>query len=309
MRRTIRRYLLAAGVIGVILTAATSVVVATSLPHRVSAAWAPAPTPTPDPPVATGGPPAFGQPPEPSPPPGEFVSWALLDLHTGKLTGSHNRAETSTTASMIKVWIAADDLRRTTEAGDEPTRERLQQLTSMIRDSDNVYTEQIYRQLGRQASIERLIDICGLSDSRPDSWGWSTTELSARDTVRMGACLADGRAAGPEWTKWLLDEMRQVRGLGDFGIRHALPPEEAAQVAIKNGWVTRSHLGEYHVNCLALGEDWSMAVLTRYPSWHGYEYGAQYCESLAAQHLPPLGEAAPDPSPRPLPPEELQSVA
>ena len=239
--------------------------VAVRLNGERSAALAPAPPKLSEPAVPTSRPPVLAQQPEPSPPDGEFVSWALLDLRTGKLTGSANRTETNSTASMIKAWIAADDLRLTSEAGAQPTAERLRQLTLVIRDSNNEYTEAIFRELGRQESIERLIDICELTDSRPDSWGWSTTQLSARDTVRMGACLADGRAAGPESTEWLLDEMRAVRGVGDFGIRHALPPEQAAQVAIKNGWVARPQLGEYHVNCLAIGEDWSMAVLTRYP--------------------------------------------
>lgn len=296
VRTALRGRLIPATAVTVAVAAAVAVsTVAMRMAPDRPVTWAPAPSSTPDRPSPASQPPVLGQRPELSPPPGEFVSWALLDLRTGSLTGSHNRAETSTTASMIKAWLAADDLRRTSEAGGEPTSERLRQLTLVIRDSDNHYTESIYRELGRQASIERLIDICGLTDSRPDSWGWSTTQLSARDTVRMGACLADGRAAGPQWTDWLLDEMRAVRGVGDFGIRHALPPEEAAQVAIKNGWVVRSHLGEYHVNCLAIGEDWSMAVLTRYPSWRGYEYGAQYCQSLASRHLASPREPAPAP--------------
>lgn len=275
-----------AAVAAVALVATLLVTVAVNLAADRYAAWAPAapppaaPSPSPDPPTSRA------RAPEASPPAGEFVSWALLDLRTGDLTGSYNRAETSTTASMIKAWIAADELRRTAEAGRRPAAERLRQLRLVIRDSDNQYAELIFGELGRQASIERLIDICELTDSRADSWGWSTTRLSARDTVRMGACLADGRAAGPEWTDWLLDEMRAVRGLGDFGIRKALPPEAAAEVAIKNGWVIREQLGEYHVNCLAIGDGWSMAVLTRYPAELGYEYGAERCRSLAAEHLP-----------------------
>lgn len=286
MRRpTISHRLLAAvaATVALVATALATVATASTVDRRT--AWAPAPRPTEAAP-SVEAPLSLGEGPHPSPPPGEFVSWALLDLRTGRLTGSHNWTETSTTASMIKAWIAADELRRTAEAGREPTAERLRQLSLVIRDSDNAYAELIYRELGREESIERLIDLCGLTDSRPDSWGWSTTRLSARDTVRMGACIADGRAAGPEWTDWLLDEMRAVRGLGDFGIRKALPPDEAAQVAIKNGWVVREDVGEYHVNCLAIGDGWSMAVLTRYPAERGYEYGAERCRSLAAEHLP-----------------------
>lgn len=298
-RKTITpKRLTTAAVAAVVVAATLLVTVAVNLAADRYTTWAPAAPPPAPPSPSSEPPPSRAREPELSPPPGVFVSWALLDLRTGDLTGSNNLAETSTTASMIKAWIAADELRRTAESGARPTAERLRQLRLVIRDSDNEYAELVFRELGRQESIERLIDICELTDSRADPWGWSTTRLSARDTVRMGACLADGRAAGPEWTDWLLDEMRAVRGLGDFGIRKALPPDEAAEVAIKNGWVIREELGEYHVNCLAIGDGWSMAVLTRYPAELGYEYGAARCQSLAAAHLPrapeqPVGPALP----------------
>src|SRR5204863_138178 len=81
---------------------------------------------------------------------------------------------------------------------------------------------------------ERLITMCGLTDSSAVPNEWGTTRLSARDAVRMGDCIADGTAAGPTWTPWVLDMMRKVRGVGDFGIRDVLPPAQAAKVAIKN---------------------------------------------------------------------------
>jgi hypothetical protein len=208
-----------------------------------------------------------------------------MDTNTGAITGSPNLAETSTTASMIKVWLAADYLRLTWEQGEEPPETRLEELTLIVRDSDNEHTQTLFVELGHHESIERLISICGLTDSHPVPFTWSQTRLSARDTARMGGCIARGDAAGPEWTGWLLNEMRKVRGLGDFGIRHAFPSDQRSTIAIKNGWVIRSDVGEYHVNCLAIGDGWSMGVLTRYPAEWGYEHGAEICRSLAADHL------------------------
>lgn len=212
-------------------------------------------------------------------------SWALLDTRTGELAGSANMAETSTTASMIKAWIVADYLRRTAEASETPSKSRLKELSAIIRDSNNEYASELFQEVGRHKSVERLVKICELTDSGPAAdGGWSRTELSARDTARMGACLADGRAAGPRWTDWLLEEMRQVRGVGDFGIRKAFPTEERADIAIKNGWVERSEEREYHVNCLAIGDGWTMGVMLRYPfGLGGYEYGMRNCEKIAAQ--------------------------
>ncbi|HEX5596285.1 MAG TPA: hypothetical protein VFX61_09755 [Micromonosporaceae bacterium] len=210
--------------------------------------------------------------------------WAILDLRTGKISGSKNMTETSTTASMIKAWVAADYLRRAAEAGKTPSNARLDQLTKIIRDSNNEHTEAIYTELGRLASIDRLFDICELTDSSPSpQGGWSRTQLSPRDTARMAGCIADGRAAGPEWTEWLLKEMRLVRGTGDFGIRQAFPTEVRKTIAIKNGWVDRTAEQEMHISCLAIGDGWTMGVLTRYPIRLGYEYGMKNCQEIAEQ--------------------------
>lgn len=243
----------------------------------------------PHPPLRAGG-----SEPQASPPPGpldqpagEFTGWAILDRRTGTITGSATMAEVSTTASLIKAWIVADYLRRTAQSGNEPSRERLRQLELIIRDSHNEYAEALFREIGAHESIERLIDICELTDSRPYRDYWSNTQLSPRDTARMGLCIADGRAAGPEWTDYLLDEMRLVRGVGDFGIRHAFPPPQRSEIAIKNGWINRDYDGNWHVNCLAIGADWTMGVMVRYPVRLGYEHGADLCRSLATKHLLP----------------------
>lgn len=301
-RRTIPGRALAATLTMLVLVTSALTMIAVRLPAGPAATrWAAAERTEPPPAQLAAVPNqshrALAVAPEPSPSPRQFVAWALLDLRTGRLTGSWNQAETSTTASMIKVWIAADELRRTTEADEAPSKTRLSQLRRIIRDSDNKHAEAIFQRLGAHESIERLIDICELTDSRPVPWRWSTTQLSPRDTARMGACIADGRAAGPVWTGWLLDEMRAVRGIGDFGIRAALPPEVAADVAIKNGWVVRGADNEHHVNCLAIGDTWAMGVMTRYPAHRDYLYGAEICESLAALHLPDLSGTQDRPEP------------
>jgi hypothetical protein len=212
-----------------------------------------------------------------------WYSWALLDQRTNEITGSKNMSGTNRTASMIKAWIAADYLRRSAERGATPSKSRLAQVSTMIRDSDNEAASSLYALIGKQASTKRLISICGLTDSKPGPTSWSDTRLSARDTARMAACIADGRAAGPKWTSWLLKEMRLVRGVGDFGIRKAFPAKVAKTIAIKNGWVTREDSGNWEVNCLAIGDGWTMGVLTRYDASLGYEYGAGICQKVAAQ--------------------------
>ncbi|MGW4464691.1 serine hydrolase [Micromonospora sp. NPDC004704] len=211
-------------------------------------------------------------------------AWSMQDTRTGEISGSENMTETSTTASLIKSWIGADFLRRSAEAGKEPTDAQLQRVRVMIRDSDNNAAESLYNTVGRAASIQRLISTCKLTDSSVSKdGGWSRTQLSPRDITRLAACIGDGRAAGPTWTKWLLDEMRAVRGVGDFGIRKAFPAAVQKTIAIKNGWVDRQAEQEYHVSCLAIGDGWTMGVMTKYPINLGYTYGAKICQQVAEQ--------------------------
>ncbi|MGC5017211.1 hypothetical protein [Micromonospora sp. DT47] len=210
-----------------------------------------------------------------------WYAWSVLDTRTGKIIGSKNMGETSTTASLIKSWIVADYLRRADEAGTTPSDAKLADATRIIRDSDNTRAEKFYNSIGRSASIKRMVSICKTTDSRPAAdGGWSRTNLSPRDTARLGACIKDGRAAGPQWTKWLLNEMRQVRGAGDFGIRKAFPAAEQKTIAIKNGWVDRTREQEIHINCLAIGDNWTMGVMVRYPIGMGYDYGMKNCQKI-----------------------------
>jgi hypothetical protein len=207
-----------------------------------------------------------------------------MDARTGEITGAPNLNAVNDTASMIKAWLGADFLRRSAERGQQPSASRLHELSIMIRDSDNQAAEDIYRTNGSTASISRLISMCGLTDSRATPGSWSKTYLSSRDAVRMGKCIADGRGAGGQWTSWLLNEMRSVRGYGRFGIISALPAEAAKTVAIKNGWLLRSD-GLMRINCLAVGTDWVLAVLVRYPGSLGEAHGIGICKSVAAQLL------------------------
>ncbi len=210
-------------------------------------------------------------------------SWAMQDTRTGKIYGSKNLGETNTTASLIKSWIAADFLRRSAEQGVTPSQARMDQVSTMIRDSDNEAAQSLWLAIGGAPAITRLINTCKLTDSSGYKNLWSNTRLSPRDITRLGACIADGRAAGPKWTSYLLNEMRHVRGTGDFGVRKAFPTSEQKQIAIKNGWVDRQAAQEYHVSCLAIGDGWTVGVMARYPINLDYTYGANICESVGKQ--------------------------
>ncbi|MFC3503808.1 hypothetical protein ACFOOK_22955 [Micromonospora krabiensis] len=270
---------------------------------------APAPTPPP-PPTLAAAPVSVNFS-------GEFFSWALMDRATGKISGSKNMTSTSSTESMIKAWIVSDYLR---QLGDkEPPAEMLKAASLAIRDSNDDAANKVYRAAGGSYAvpaggqpgpvIKRAISICGLTDTKRgnvpkyEGW-WSFTRMSPRDAVRLGDCIADGKAAGQKWTKWVLDEMSKVRGTvkqqqatsggGKWGIVDGLPAEIKAQgpVSIKNGWTQLAYDGNWHVNCLAVTGKWSLAVMLRYPAEEPLSYGAKVCASVTTQLVTPQPGAA-----------------
>ncbi|MCW3818319.1 hypothetical protein ONA91_28095 [Micromonospora sp. DR5-3] len=271
----------------------------------------PAPEPTtPAPPTLAAGPVSVDFK-------GEFFSWALMDRATGEISGAKNLAETNSTESMLKAWIVSDYLR---QLGDkEPTAALKKAASVAIRDSNDDGANKVYAAAGGSYKpqpggkpdpvIQRAIKICGLTDTKRgnvpgyEGW-WSFTRMSPEDAVRLGDCIADGKAAGPKWTKWVLNEMAQVRGSvtaqqersggGKWGIVDGLPAEIKAQgpVSIKNGWTQLSYDGNWHVNCLAVTDKWSLAVMMRYPASTSLSYGAKVCASVATQLVTPQPGAA-----------------
>ncbi|MEU3452507.1 hypothetical protein ABZ671_02715 [Micromonospora sp. NPDC006766] len=248
---------------------------------------------------------------------GDFFGWALLDRSTGKIDGSNNMSETNSAESVLKAWIVSDYLR---QLGSKNPPTVLQTAASLaIRDSNDEAADEVYFAAGGSYRtqpdgkpdpvIQRAIKICGLTDTRRSSvagkagW-WSFTEMSPRDGVRLGDCIASGKAAGPKWTTWVLHEMSNVRGSvkdqqaqsggGRWGIIDGLPAEirSPGPVSIKNGWTLLAYDDNWHVNCLAVTNKWSLAVMMRYPASHGLEYGAQVCASVATQLVTPQSGAA-----------------
>lgn len=203
-----------------------------------------------------------------------LFEWALLDRATGVVVGSASyKSKKNTVESMIKPGIASDWLRRQTEAGTPPTATNLSEITAMIVDSDDHMAEKYYRLGGADAVINRLVKICGLTDVelKHDLWSW--TLMTTQDMIRYGTCVADGRAAGATWTRWMLDTMRHVRGDvptqishdgegGRWGIIDGLPPELAKETSIKNGW-TLYRADGWHVNCLAIHPAFVLAIEIR----------------------------------------------
>jgi len=219
-----------------------------------------------------------------------FWSWALVDRRTGTDWGSPNAEEVSRTASMVKAWLAALYLRE----NPEPSQSWVSTLSRMIRDSDNAAGEQTYQAVGGNHLVtDAMMSVCGVSATMPfNGVDWGSTTISSRQQALLGACIAGGRVADARWTAWLLDEMRQVRGGGDFGIRQAFPEDVRHTIAIKNGW-TQASDGTWYVNCLAIGKTWVLVVETRSRSLGA---GTTTCRQITEQLLAPATRPLPTPS-------------
>ncbi|MFB9235001.1 hypothetical protein ACFFWC_05545 [Plantactinospora siamensis] len=242
-----------------------------------------------------------------------FMSWSLLDRSTGKISGSPNTTATNSTESMIKVWLVSDYLRRL--GAKKPSASLLKDAELAIRDSNDNSAQRLFLAGGGGAAvINRLVSTCGLTETKPvvppgskTVW-WSYTRISARDAARMGDCVASGKAAGPKWTSWVLTQMTKVRGTtaakdqhptsggGRWGIIDGLPNSITSQgpVHIKNGWTLINADGLWHLNCLAVTDKWSLAVLMRYPGKDGLKYGASVCANVTSQLVTPQPGAALD---------------
>ncbi len=290
-RRIKRRDALAIGIGGLTALAAGGATLAVSASAQSSwvppTAGAPQPSPSPSPSRS------------PSPPPFDLSAldakklvsitasgwhgWALMDRKTGKIIGSETFKDNSRTCSMIKVWLASDYLRLAAEQGKTPSDSRLAALSRMLRNSENAPASQLFDEMGA-VTFTRLKSICKLVDFVPSST-WGGCKMSPRDVCRMATCAADGTAAGPKWTAWVINEMRNVK-VGTWGIPAAFPSAQRTSLAIKNGWDVTTATQERHMNCLAVTDRWSMAAMTRYPvSMAGDAHGQQICQSVASQLL------------------------
>lgn len=208
-----------------------------------------------------------------------WLSWAVLDMQSGKIAGSENLNKPSYLGASIKPWIAADYLNHHSY----PSQYTLDQLAQMISQNDD---EIAYDFFTGGASLKRLAKTCHLSDVIYRNWSWSLTEVSARDQVRMGACIYSGKATSDKWTDWIVDKMRHIKGDGDFGPRRLF--QDRTQIATANAWFFWE--GKWYINCLAVTSEWSISIIQQWPYAggdliYGISLANPNCKSIADQVL------------------------
>jgi hypothetical protein len=223
-----------------------------------------------------------------------WASFTLVDRRTGDRVGDARSAEVTNTESTVKAWLAADLLATRAAEGRSPTPYELTRMASMIRLSDDNAAEVIWRWLGADASIRKMIRTCRLTDTRVYPDWWSLTQISSRDLARLGTCIVPGpgRFLSPKVGAPLIALMRSVDPSNAFGIAQVRPAGPKGRVAVKNGWTEHGGTGLWNVNCLGIwgpGDRWVLAVTTRYPIARGLDYGAAVCRRVTAVLLPLAG--------------------
>jgi Beta-lactamase enzyme family len=218
----------------------------------------------------------------------EWASFTLLDRVGKRVVGDSRTAQLTNTESTVKTWLAADLLHQ--RGGDLTAYERAR-MTSMIRLSDDNAAEVIWRWMGSDASIRRMIKVCGLQDSRVYPEWWSLTQISSRDLARLGVCILPGKGQylSASESAQLFALMRSVDESNAFGIQQAYPAGKGVRIAVKNGWTEHGGTGLWNVNCLGIwGKDnrYVLAVTTRYPLEKGLDYGAGVCRTVTATLFP-----------------------
>jgi hypothetical protein len=222
-----------------------------------------------------------------------FASFTLLDRHNGKRIGDPRSTQAMFSESTIKAWLAADLLATRAAAGPQLTPYETARMTSMIQLSDDNSAEVIWRWLGADQSIAKMIKVCRLQDTAVYSEWWSKTEISSRDLARLGDCIVPGKNKflSPTVGAPLLALMRNVDPTNAFGIQQANPAGPGVRVAVKNGWTEHgsSDGTVWNVNCLGIwgtNNRWVLAVTTRYPAINGLDYGAGLCRQVTRAILP-----------------------
>lgn len=249
-------------------------------PEAISATSAPAPaaaTPARDPLSAPAGSTPRAASPTPTPDPltvaarqatsitngVEWASFTLLDRASGRTVADGRAGQRTNTESTVKTWLAADLLQ---QRGGKLTAYERARMTSMIRLSDDNAAEVIWRWMGADASIRRMIKVCGMTDTRVYHDWWSLTQISSRDLARLGTCILPGRYLDANESAQLFALMRSVDPSNAFGIQQAYPAGAGVRIAVKNGWTEHGGTGLWNVNCLGIWGTSNRYVLRCSPS-------------------------------------------
>nr|WP_150243388.1 serine hydrolase [Nocardiopsis quinghaiensis] len=209
---------------------------------------------------------------------------AVQDLRTGA-TFSHNAHQQFPTASAVKLTILTMLLLRAQEEGRDLTGAERDQVSTMIRYSDNEVTDGLYSRIGFTDGFVHGAETLGFTNTDPHPRGvWGATMTTAADQVRLlRALYCDGGPLSEESRDYARELMESVAPEQAWGVSAGADPADA--VGLKNGWTPReSNGGLWNVNSVGYvvgpGHEYLVAVLTDGNS--DYATGVALVEELAS---------------------------
>lgn len=217
------------------------------------------------------------------------LSPAAADARSARLTRSAaaNAAadQAFPTASMVKLFMAAEILHRARTGGPALSATDLAQLPDMIRRSDDPAASALWVRHGGGALVSAVARRYGLTGTSPPSspGQWGSTTTTARDLARFLALLPtvahpDDSAALTEWMRTVspaaADGFDQRFGL--FGLH--------GTAAVKQGWMCCLG-GHRHVHSVGLVGSRVVVLLSEVPRSVGYD-AARAALTAAAAAVP-----------------------
>lgn len=169
--------------------------------------------------------------------PGTTAGIDVVDIATGTVIATVNAGSQFYTASVVKVLIALDALKR---ADWQPDSSAADLLTAMLATSDDDIADALWDEGGREAIITRMTTLIGLPGTVPpeDLDQWGETRTTPRDVVAMLTYLTTRvPASARDLILAALRDTEEISADGTdqyFGIPSAL---SGHPWAVKQGWM------------------------------------------------------------------------
>ncbi|GGI96569.1 hypothetical protein GCM10011581_37170 [Saccharopolyspora subtropica] len=211
----------------------------------------------------------------------EVVGVAVLDRATGELALGRAAAQPMYSASLSKLIVAVDVLRRDGALVDQRTRDW---ISRSLGPSDDAAMNELWSRFDGPGAVARVAALAGLEDTRApqDPGRWGETQLSARDAVRLDAYLFDGLPAS--------ERDFAVRGLA------AAPPRAAdgfdqvfglaavSGSAVKSAWMCcqQGRIILHSAGTAGPEHRYAVALLSSRPSSLGYAAARRDLTAAAA---------------------------
>ncbi|NLG54983.1 MAG: serine hydrolase [Rhodococcus sp.] len=170
------------------------------------------------------------------------VALAVIDRETGMYVGL-NDVDTIFTASVVKLFLAAELAHRDSVGERESSADDRDALAQMLSFSDDFAANSLWNEFDGAAAVASVADRYGLASTYGPADGmWWNTQTTVADLATFYAeFLEDFDDVGTRWTNRILDHLHNWSPTAtdgydqQFGLTAAIDSSEL--VAVKQGWM------------------------------------------------------------------------